>query len=226
MPVPTSWHSILFDLDGTLLDTAPDLAFALNAVVREEGLRPLSIDSLKPRISGGAAAMIRLAFGERQDQLEYARLLQRMLAIYRQHISDQTRFFDGMEAVIGEIERRKLGWGIVTNKLGWLTDPLLRALGLYHRTGCIISGDTTQYRKPHPQPVLEACRRLGSEPRNCVYIGDAQRDVEAGRRAGMSTLVALYGYLGADDKPQEWGASALLTEPKDLLTWLDGGTLS
>jgi 2-phosphoglycolate phosphatase len=214
-------RSILFDLDGTLLDTAPDLAFALNAVAQEEGLKPLPVHALKPLISGGAAAMVRFAFGGRPDDAEFTRVLQRMLAIYREHIADQTRFFSGMEAVIDEIERRQLPWGIVTNKLGWLTDPLLRALELDHRPGCVISGDTTQYRKPHPQPMLEACRRLDRQPGDCVYVGDALRDVEAGRQAGMSTLVALYGYLADTDQPRDWGATGLIAEPADLLRWLD-----
>lgn len=214
-------RSVLFDLDGTLLDTAPDLAFALNAVLREEGRSPLPLSDIKPFISRGAAGMIRLGFGEDQAETEFVCVLQRLLAVYRRHIADQTRFFEGMEEVLARLERQGLRWGIVTNKLAYLTEPLLHALHLTGRPACIISGDTTKERKPHPEPLLEACRRLGLQPAECIYIGDAQRDIEAGKRAGMGALAALYGYIGGDDNPAEWGAQAFLNRPLDLLDWLE-----
>jgi 2-phosphoglycolate phosphatase len=238
--------AVLFDLDGTLLDTAPDLIFALNASLAEAGLPPCPPDEVKPLISGGARAMLsyvftkegRLGFSptkpaetgfacrngeEEEEKAEFDRLLQRMLELYRAHLADRTRFFDGMEAVLDGLDARGLPWGIVTNKMRRFTDPLANALNLTARSGCIVSGDTTAEKKPHPLPLLEASRRLGHEPERCVYIGDAAKDMEAGRRAGMATLAALYGYIAADDEPGGWGADGLLAAPEDLLTWLDGG---
>jgi len=214
--------AVLFDLDGTLLDTAPDLVFAANAALAEADLPPRSADELKPCISGGAAVMLRCAFNGDCEQALFERVLQRMLALYQVHVADRTRFFGGVESVLGELERRGIPWGIVTNKMSRFTDPLLAKLNLAGRAGCVVSGDTTAEKKPHPLPLLEASRRLNLTPDECVYVGDASGDVEAGRRAGMTTLTALYGYIAADDTPHDWGADGLLATPGDLLPWLDG----
>jgi phosphoglycolate phosphatase len=149
------------------------------------------------------------------------RILQRMLDIYEAEVAERTRFFAGMETVLDALDARGLPWGIVTNKISRFTDPLARVLKLWERSGCIISGDTTAEKKPHPLPLFEACRRLNLAAERCVYVGDAARDVEAGRRAGMATLAALYGYIAADDEPSGWGADGLLAEPLELLAWLD-----
>lgn len=231
--------AVLFDLDGTLLDTAPDLVFALNRALAEAGLPACPEDEVKPYISGGARAMLGYALSVKPDTRglfccvrpvretsaeEFDRLLRRVLNLYQVHLADRTTFFDGMEAVLDALDERGLPWGIVTNKTRRFTEPLAEALNLSARTVCIVSGDTTAEKKPHPLPLLEASRRLGREPGRCVYIGDAAKDMEAGRRAGMTTLAALYGYLAADDEPAAWGADGALARPLDLLDWLDGGT--
>jgi phosphoglycolate phosphatase len=221
MPLKPPLRSVLFDLDGTLLDTAPDLAFACNAAAREAGLEPQPLAALKPLISGGASAMLRHILGASRQEADFTPLIERMLALYEENIAVHTRFFDGMETVLDELESRQLTWGIVTNKVTRFTEPLLQSLNLLERPACIISGDTLPEQKPHPMPMLEACRRIGCQPAQCVYIGDARRDIEAGRNAGMATLVALYGYVGADDPAESWGADGLLRHPHELLIWLD-----
>jgi 2-phosphoglycolate phosphatase len=216
--------AVLFDLDGTLFDTAPDLIFAANATLAEADIPPRPESELKPCISGGAAAMLRCALADiEQRGADFDRLLQRMLDRYQAHVADRTRFYDGMEIVLDELESRGLPWGIVTNKISRFTDPLLEALNFAERPRCVISGDTTPEKKPHPLPLLEASRRLARAPEHCVYVGDARRDMEAGQRAGMATLTALYGYIGAGDAPETWGADGLLVKPGNLLDWLDGG---
>ncbi len=213
---------VLFDLDGTLLDTAPDLVQACNTAVREAELTPLPLESLRPLISGGAPAMLRRTVEANNREVDFDRLLHRMLAVYQQNIATHTRFFQGMDEALDGVEKRGLRWGIVTNKQSRFTDPLLHSLDLHERPGCVISGDTMPKSKPHPLPMLEACRRIGSPPSTCVYIGDARRDIEAGKNAGMATLAALYGYVPEDDPAQDWGADGLLNQPLDLLAWLDG----
>ncbi|MCX7110078.1 MAG: HAD-IA family hydrolase [Proteobacteria bacterium] len=218
----TCLWGVLFDLDGTLLDTAPDLAHACNTAVVEAGLEPQALEFLKPMVSGGASAMLRLALNANRSEADLERLEERMLSIYLDNIAVHTRFFAGMDEVLDELESRAISWGIVTNKLSCFTDPLLQSLGLDTRSGCVISGDTLPEMKPHPMPMWEACRRIGSVPAECVYIGDARRDIEAGKNAGMATLAALYGYIPENDPAHGWGADGLLRQPTDLLAWLDG----
>ncbi|HYE38091.1 HAD-IA family hydrolase [Methylocaldum sp.] len=222
MAVNPTVSAVLFDLDGTLLDTAPDLVFAANAALAEADIPPRSMAELKPCISGGAAVMLRCALNGDYEQVLFDRVLQRMLELYQSHVADRTQFFDGIESVLDALEQRDVPWGIVTNKMSRFTDPLLEKLNLAGRAGCVISGDTTAEKKPHPLPLLEASRRLDLTPEGCVYIGDAPGDVEAGRRAGMTTLTALYGYIAAGDAPHDWGADGLLASPRDFLPWLDG----
>lgn len=216
-------RGVLFDLDGTLLDTAPDLAAACNAAAAEFGLMPQPLEVLKPQVSHGAPAMLVRLMESNGREADFDALHERMLALYEENIAVHTRLFEGMEAVLDEVENRGLSWGIVTNKHRRFTEPLLRRLGLDSRAGCAISGDTLPRSKPHPMPMLEACRRIDAAPAACVYVGDARRDIEAGRNAGMATLAALYGYVPDDDPAQGWGADALLGGPLDLLAWLDGG---
>lgn len=214
-------RAILFDLDGTLLDTAHDLAFACNTAAREAELTPQPLQALKPLISGGAAAMLAYTLTQSRKEADFDSLMERMLELYEENIAVHTRFFEGMESVLDELERRGLPWGIVTNKITRFTHPLLSKLELLDRPGCVISGDTLPEKKPHPAPMLEACRRIGSIPGECIYVGDARRDMEAGKNAGMKTLAALYGYVAEDDPAQTWGADGLLDDPRDLLKWLD-----
>ena len=216
-----SIRTVLFDLDGTLLDTAPDLADALNAVLVENRREPLPDVEIRGVVSHGGMALIRLGFGIEPDDPDFEPLRQRLLDNYQANIANRTRPFPGMAKLLDELERRGLNWGVVTNKPGWLTDPLLRELDLYDRAACVVSGDTLSERKPHPAPMLHACIQAGSLPGQCVYVGDAQRDIEAGRNARMHTLVALFGYFMADDRPLEWQADGSIDRPQDLLDWLD-----
>jgi phosphoglycolate phosphatase len=146
---------------------------------------------------------------------------QRLLEIYRDNIARLTRPFAGMDQVLETLEHRGLNWGVVTNKPAWLTEPLMKELGLYDRAATIVSGDTLAERKPHPAPMLHACAFAGSRPDECLYVGDAKRDIEAGRNAGMHTMVALFGYIGDEDDPHNWGADALVASPQAILEWLD-----
>jgi len=221
LPSPTL-KTVLFDLDGTLADTAPDLAFALNQVLIENGRAPLPFEAIRPVVSHGGIALTRLGFGLEPEHPDFAPLRQRLLEIYRENIARETRLFPGMDELLAHIEENGMNWGVITNKPGWLTEPLLDALGLTSRAACIVSGDSCENRKPHPQPILHGCRLAGSEVRECVYVGDAQRDIEAGRRAGMQTLVALFGYIGEQDQPGQWQADALLDTPQAIITWLAG----
>ncbi len=213
--------TVLFDLDGTLLDTAPDLAFALNQVRREQGLEPLPLENIRPAVSHGSVGLLQAGFRITPGDSEFEGLRRRLLDIYQTHLAVETRLFDGMQSVLETLEARGMRWGVVTNKPGWLTEPLLAHLGLGQRAACVVSGDTTAKRKPDPEPMLHACKLAVCEAQSCVYVGDAQRDIDAGRNAGMKTLVALFGYIGANEHPERWQADALLHEPADLLQWLD-----
>jgi len=221
----TAWISIdavLFDLDGTLLDTAPDLAAALNALRAEEGLAPLPFEEIRPRVSHGGAALVRLGFRP-DDETEFERLRERLLAIYRRGLARETRLFPGLASVLEQLELAGTPWGVVTNKPAWLTEPLLAALGLATRAECVVSGDSVAERKPHPMPLLHAARLIGREPARCLYVGDAERDVRAARAAGMRTLVARYGYLAAEDRPQDWLADGMIDRPEEILAWIRSG---
>jgi 2-phosphoglycolate phosphatase len=218
----TATRTILFDLDGTLLDTAPDLADALNTVLRENQRSPLPLEDIRPVVSHGGMALIKLGFNLDSSDPAFEPLRQRLLEVYRENISRHTRPFPGITELLDSIEQRGLNWGVVTNKPGWLTEPLLKDLGLFDRAACVVSGDTLDERKPHPAPMLHASELANSRPEHCVYIGDAQRDIEAGNNAGMQTLVALFGYLQKEDDPHSWNASSMIVHPQDLLAWLDG----
>lgn len=214
-------HCFLFDLDGTLVDTAPDLAATLNVLRTEQGLGALSFDVIRPHVSHGARAMVRVGFGIDEEDPRFAVLRERFLALYRERLTQDSRLFEGMEEVLSMLENRGVKWGVVTNKPGWLTDPLMADLGLTSRAACVISGDSTRNRKPHPEPLLHASALVGVAPEQCLYIGDAQRDIEAGRAAGMKTLVAMFGYLGEDDRPHEWDADGMIDDPLDILDWVN-----
>lgn len=221
----SSIRTVLFDLDGTLADTAPDLAHALNAVLREQGRAALPFSSIRPVVSHGGIALIKHGFGIEESAAEFQPLRQRLLTIYRENIARETRLFDGMERLLQQLEWRGLNWGVVTNKPGWLTEPLLQALGIRQRAATVVSGDTLPQRKPHPAPMLLACEQTGSQAAECLYVGDARRDIEAGKNAGMPTLVALFGYLGEDDAPEEWLADGMINTPLEILDWLEDGKL-
>lgn len=218
----TRIRTVLFDLDGTLLDTAPDLAYALNETLRAFGQAPLPYETIRPVVSHGGIALIKLGFGLGPEDEGYQPRRQYLLDTYRANIARATRPFAGMNELLDTLERQGLNWGVVTNKPAWLTEPLLQELGLYERAAVVISGDTLNERKPHPAPMLLACERAGSRAHECLYVGDAKRDIEAGHNAGMATLVALFGYIGDEDDPHTWGADALVETPEGILGWLAG----
>ncbi len=210
-------ETILFDLDGTLADTAPDLAYALNTVLKENGKAPCPFEKVRHTASNGTTALIKLGFGETEN---HQRLSQRLIEIYAENITRETTLFDGMGPLLDHIEQQGKTWGVVTNKPAFLTDPLMNQLGLSDRATCIVSGDTTSMRKPHPEPLFHASRLASQPPEKCLYIGDAERDIEAGNRAGMTTLAALFGYISDHDSPQSWQADGLINHPQDILQWI------
>ncbi len=213
-------RTVLFDLDGTLADTAPDLAYALNTLLTEEGRAPLPEAHIRPEVSHGSPGLLKVGFNMGPQDADYARLRSRLLAIYADNLCRKTRLFPGIDELLKALERQGINWGIVTNKPAFLTDPLVRQLSPSPAPACIVSGDTTTNRKPHPEPMLHACTRAGSQPPQCLYVGDAERDVQAGKEAGMKTLVALFGYISASESPENWGADGMIRRPQEILEWL------
>ena len=213
--------TVLFDLDGTFADTLPDLSVALTQALAERNLEPVSSHVLRPLVSRGARAMAEKACGEIVDQSTLDGLVARFLALYGANVSLHTRLVDGVQAVLDELHRRAIPWGIVTNKRREYSEPLMRALDPTRRAACIVSGDSTANAKPHPQPLLHACKLLGSTPGACVYVGDAEIDMLAARRAGMRSVAALYGYIAPEDDPRSWRADATIDTPHELLAWID-----
>jgi 2-phosphoglycolate phosphatase len=216
-------RTVLFDLDGTLADTAPDLAFALNRLLEEQGHSPLPFEEIRPVVSHGGIALIKHGFRIGESDPDFAPLRERLLEIYRGNLTRGTRLFPGMAELLEHLEGSGRQWGVVTNKPAWLTEPLLEELGIAHRAATVVSGDTLAERKPHPAPLLLACRQAQSGPEQCLYVGDAERDIQAGRNAGMRTLVALFGYLGDDDRPEGWGADGMISDPREINGWLETG---
>ena len=214
-------RTVLFDLDGTLLDTAPDLTYALNRVLTEESRPALPLATLRPLVSHGAKALIRCAFGLEPGDPGFETRRERLLEVYRANVARETRPFPGIPEVLDMLEARGLNWGVVTNKPSWLTEPLLAALALLDRAACVVSGDTAEHAKPHPAPMLLACRQAGSQAFECLYVGDAQRDIEAGRNAGMHTLIAGFGYVPANIDINGWKADGIIERPQQILDWLD-----
>ncbi|MBQ5942708.1 MULTISPECIES: HAD family hydrolase [unclassified Massilia] len=215
LPAP---RAILFDLDGTLADTAPDLAAAVNWLRTERGLSPTPYDILRPTASAGARGMIGAAFGLAPGDEGYEELRLAWFDRYQSAMWLHTSLFEGIQELLDGIEQAGMSWGIVTNKPARFTDPLVPNIGLAH-AGCIVSGDTTPHAKPHPAPLLEGARRLGLAPEQCWYVGDDLRDIEAGRAAGMVTVACGWGYCGSIE-PSTWGADYLLDSPAHLMQTL------
>ncbi len=212
--------NVLFDLDGTLADTATDLAYALNTLLKEQGQAPLPLEVIRPAISLGGIAMVRLAFNLDEQSEQFKALKMRFLEIYRANIARHTLLFDGMEQVLSSLDLNRRPWGIVTNKSTWLTTPLMQELKLTERTPCIVCGDTVKHSKPHPAPLLHACNLLHCNAEETLYVGDAKRDIEAGNGAAMTTLIASYGYISEQDEPDSWGASGKVQTPLEILDWV------
>lgn len=208
-------RALLFDLDGTLADTAPDLAAAVNLLRTERGLEPTPYAVLRPTASAGARGMIGAAFGLTPADEGYEALRLQWFSNYEAAIAVHSTLFGGVAELLAGLSESSVAWGIVTNKPARFTDPLVPLIGLEH-AGCVVSGDTTGHAKPHPAPLLEGARRLGISPADCWYVGDDLRDIEAGRAAGMVTVACAWGYCGAIE-PAHWGADYLIDTPADLL---------
>ena len=214
------YSAVLFDLDGTLADTAPDLGFALNCQRLARGLPGLPLESVRAHASSGARGLLKAGFNLDPGDDGYEAMRTEFLDIYEKNIARGSELFPGMASVLEQIERRGLPWGIVTNKAERFTFPLLRELGLDTRAAVVVCGDTTPHSKPRPEPLLAASEKLGIEPVRCLYVGDDERDVQAGRAAGMSVVVARYGYLGNGSPPESWGAQGFIDSPMELLAAL------
>jgi len=215
-----SIKAVLFDLDGTLADTAPDLARALNRLRAANDLAPMSPEATRPHTSSGARGLLRIGFGLQPGDERYETLKQQFLDYYAAEICIDTRLFDGMAELLAQLERDRLRWGVVTNKAERFTLPLLQALRLAGRAACVVGGDTTARLKPHPEPLLHAAAVLQLPPSACLYVGDDLRDVQAARAAGMPVLAAKYGYLGDGGAIESWQADAIIDHPREVLDYL------
>jgi phosphoglycolate phosphatase len=212
-------QAVLFDLDGTFADTAPDLAHALNCMRVSRQLPLLPVATTRAYTSMGARGLLGVGLDVTPEHPDYAAMRDEFLAHYEANLCRETQLFPGMAELLDELERRGLKWGIVTNKAERYTHPLLKLLGVDHRAACVIGGDTTGKTKPDPAPLLAATERMGIAPIHCIYVGDDRRDVQAGRAAGMKTIVVKFGYLHGND-PETWEADAMIDTPGDLLQHL------
>ena len=212
--------AVLFDLDGTLIDSAPDLAGAGNDMRAARGLAPYPLMHFRPMVGAGARGMVGRALGVGPQEEGFIPLRDEFLQRYEARMTRETRVFDGMVSVLDAFEARAMPWGIVTNKAARFAEPLARSLGLLPRAATLVCGDTTPHAKPHPEPLLEAARRIGVNAADCVYVGDDLRDVQAGRAAGMTTVAVHWGYLGDGEAIEAWGADHLAQTPADLLKLL------
>jgi N-acetyl-D-muramate 6-phosphate phosphatase len=209
--------TILFDLDGTLVDTAPDLGYALNLQLHKHGKPTLSDASIRPFASHGSRGLLGLGFGITPEDSNFIQMRDEYLQFYEGVLTRRPALFDGMQNTLDTITSRGLNWGIVTNKPGRFTAPLVEYLGLRREAICVVSGDDAAKPKPSPDTLLLACKRAKVNPENCIYVGDAARDIEAGQAAGMKTVVAMYGYIDKQDQPLTWGADEYIAAPTDLI---------
>jgi N-acetyl-D-muramate 6-phosphate phosphatase len=210
-------RAVLFDLDGTLADTAPDLGYALNTLLAQHGRPRLPLEAIRPHVSHGARGMLEIGFGLFPSDQNFAGLREAFLDIYEQNLCRHTRLFDGMPRLLEDLEARGIVWGIVTNKPSRFTEPLIDLLHLKQRAACVVSGDSAPRAKPHPDTLLLAAQQIELPPSATVYVGDDERDMIAARAAGMSAIVALYGYLGLGSEPLTWPADGAIQQPGDLL---------
>lgn len=214
------FEAVLFDLDGTLADTAPDLGETVNILLLEDGRPQHSLATLRPFTSMGVRGLLRAGFGIEAGDPAYERLAQRFLDIYAARLCEATRLFDGIPELLDALEYMQISWGIVTNKRMRFTDPLVERLQLSPRTKCVVSGDTTAEAKPSPLPILHACRLLNCRPERTLYVGDDRRDIVAGNAAGCRTVAVSYGYLGDSGPVHTWGADLIVDHPVELLDFL------
>lgn len=213
-------QAVLFDLDGTLADTAPDLGHALNLLRERHGLPPLPQEIIRPYASHGTVGLFDIGFGLTPQDARFEPMREEYLALYTANLCLHTILFPGMAELLDALEDKGIAWGVVTNKPARFTNPLLEQLGLIGRAASVISGDTCSHAKPHPEPLLCAASEIGVAPQTCLYVGDAERDIEAARAAGMPALVAAYGYLGENDKPETWLAQSIIDSPAEIMRFL------
>ncbi len=214
---PGSIDAVLFDLDGTFADTAPDLASALNHTRSLKSLPPLPLEILRPQASHGAAGLLKVGMNVTPDMPEFAKLRTSFLDFYESHICVQTVLFEGMAELLERLESRRIKWGIVTNKPHRFTLPLMRELGYEERAACLVSGDTCSRAKPHPEPLLHACGLINVPPERCAYLGDDLRDMQAANATGMPGIIARYGYIDRGADLDSWGAHSMIEHPMELL---------
>jgi phosphoglycolate phosphatase len=212
-------EAVLFDLDGTLADTAPDMARTVNEMRKRRGLAPVALDVVRPHVSKGARGMIISAFGITTDHADFPGMREEFLSLYEQNLCVDTTLFPGVESLLDHLDARDIAWGVVTNKFERLARPLLEHMGLAARAGVIVGGDTTTKSKPFPEPLLFAAERVGVKPADALYVGDDERDVQAARAAGMPVVVAAYGYLGGGD-PVTWKADGIVDSAGQLDAWI------
>ncbi len=220
MTVFPNIEAVLFDLDGTLIDSAPDLAAAADKMRMDRGMASLDYAAYRPMAGAGARGMLGVAFGVEPSSPEFVTLREEFFVNYENCMTERTYVFDGVAELLGQLQSLGLAWGVVTNKSQRFTGPLTLSMSLFNSAKTIISGDTTPYAKPHPEPLFEAARQLQVEPERCLYVGDDERDVIAGLAAGMITVAASYGYLGAAADFSAWGAHASINSPIELLQLL------
>ncbi|HEY8048088.1 MAG TPA: HAD-IA family hydrolase [Ramlibacter sp.] len=213
-------RAVLFDLDGTLIDSAPDLGAAADKMRTDRGLPPLPLEKYRPMAGAGARGMLGIAFGMTPDAPDYEAMREEFFVNYESAMTERTVIFEGIPALIANLLELGLAWGVVTNKSMRFTAPLTRQIPLFRSAGAIVGGDTTPHSKPHPEPLLEAARRLRLQPQECIYVGDDERDIVAGRAAGMRTVAATYGYLGNGADVYVWEAHAHIARPLELLPLL------
>ncbi len=219
MKPATPLAAVLLDLDGTLLDTGPDMVRIVNRLRITDQLAPLQYEHLRQYVSHGSASLLRAAFPD-ADGARLAGLQSQFLELYRQHLVVETRLFPGFDQVLAALETHAIPWGVITNKPGWLTEPLLRQLALYQRAACVLSGDSLPVSKPDPLPLLTAAQRMAVAPERCLYLGDALRDMQAARAANMVALGARYGYIGPQEITAHWPVTAWIDSPVELLDWV------
>ena len=212
--------AVLFDLDGTLADTAPDLGYALNQQRIARGLSPVPLELIRIEASAGARGLLGLGFNIAPGDSDYPDMREEFLDLYAARLCHDTQLFPGVSELLDQLDARKLPWGIVTNKPARFAKPLIHLLGLSQRAACLISGGDTTHSKPHPEPLLTASHALAIAPDTCIYLGDDVRDVEASLAAGMEPVIARYGYLGNGHPPESWGARYLIDHPRELLAYL------
>lgn len=216
----TNIRAVLFDLDGTLIDSAPDLGAAADKMRQDRGMSSLPQSSYRPMAGAGARGMIGVAFGMTPDHADFASMKEEFFQNYERRMTQNTCIFEGVHELIAHLDAENLLWGVVTNKSARFTDPLTRAMPLFDTAKAVVSGDTTPHAKPHPEPLFEAARRLAIDPNHCLYVGDDERDIVAGLAAGMMTVAATYGYLGEKADPTLWGAHSIINSPQGLLKLL------